>query len=179
MSADTGGGFRRCLRPQLRRRLRPGAAAQGAPFRRIVLYEPPAPEAVPAAVLSRLEALLAESRDEEALRFFLVDVVGRAPQDVEALRGRPGWARRLAALRTLPRETAALQTLDLPVKARQVEQPALLVLGGASPPWAASVLEPLSQALPDNLWLCLPGQGHMAIDMAPDVLSREVLAFLN
>lgn len=156
-----------------------GAAAQGAPFRRLALYEPPSTEAVPQAFLDRLDELLAEGRPDDALAFFLVDVIGRSPEDVASLRGTDNWQRRRTAVRTLPREGAALVGLDLRTYAPQVRQPVLALLGGSSPPWPGKVLLPLVEALPDARLVVLEGQGHMGIDSAPDLLVREVLAFLG
>jgi pimeloyl-ACP methyl ester carboxylesterase len=156
-----------------------GAAAQGAPFRRLALYEPPSTEAVPQPVLARLTELIADGRLDEALSFFLIDVIGRPPEDVDALRGTEGWQRRLAAVCTLPREGAALVELDLRDHARRVRQPVLALLGGASPAWAAAVLRPLMDVLPDARLVVLDGQGHMAIDAAPELLVHHVLGFLG
>lgn len=156
-----------------------GSLAAGAPLRRAVLYEPPSTAAIDPEWLARTAELIEQGRLDEALESFLVEVIGRSRQDVEALRGTPIWQRRLAAVATLPRECAALDEVDLPALAAQIRQPVLLLLGGASPAWAGEVIRPVAEALPDGRLAQLDGQGHMAIDAAPDLLVQHVQAFLE
>lgn len=156
-----------------------GAAAQGAPVRRLVLYEPPAASAVPAEQAADIEALLAAGRDDEALGYFLVRVVGRRADEIPAMRSTPMWSRRLRALRTLPREVRAVREVDPSALTAAVHQPALLVLGLISPSWARIELESVAAALRDARWLRLPDQGHMAIDLAPQALAAGVRDFLD
>ena len=55
----------------------------------------------------------------------------------------------------------------------------LLLLGQASPDWAVDITHALSFALPRATLAVLPGVGHEAIDTAPDLIYRELLAFLG
>lgn len=156
-----------------------GAAARGASMGRVVLYEPPGPGTAPPALTEHVAQLLEQGREDDALTFFLREVVGAPAQAVQAMRATPVWSARLAAVRTMPREGRALEQVDLLALARRVTSPVLLLLGDASPPWAAAVLEPLHDALPDSRLVVLPGQGHMAHDTAPELFRDEVLSFLN
>ena len=142
-----------------------GAAALDAPFRRIVLYEPPGPQATPNNWPERVSAMVAD---------------GQAGSQVEALRDAPGGRDVLPiAAATLPREARALAAADLTGAARRVRQPVLLLLGTASPSWAGEITRELAAALPVATVTELPGTGHEALDQAPELLVAEVLRFLG
>jgi pimeloyl-ACP methyl ester carboxylesterase len=157
-----------------------GAAALGAPFRRIVLYEPPGPQATPDNWPERVSAMVADGQAGRAVFTFLTEIVGLTRSQVEALRDAPGGRDVLPiAAATLPREAHALAAADLAGAACQVRQPVLLLLGTASPPWAGEITRELAAALPAATVTALPGAGHEALDQAPDLLVAEVLRFLG
>lgn len=54
----------------------------------------------------------------------------------------------------------------------------MLLLGGDSPPFARQAVEMIDSALPNSQIVVLPGQQHIAMDTAPGLFVREVLAFL-
>jgi pimeloyl-ACP methyl ester carboxylesterase len=157
-----------------------GAAGRGAPFRRVALYEPPGPQAVPQAWLGRVEALLAAGDPGRAMASFLVEVVGLTREQVQTLRGTPVAHDAIGIVTaTMRREARSLTTVDLPTLARQVAQPVALLLGEHSPQWAHSVTATLRQQLPRSTLVPLPGQGHEAIDQAPALTARAVLDVLD
>jgi pimeloyl-ACP methyl ester carboxylesterase len=156
-----------------------GAAALGAPFRRIALYEPPGPQATQNNWPERVSTMVADGQAGRAAFTFLTEIVGLTRSEVEALRDAPGGRDVLPiAAATLPREAHALAAADLPAAARQVQQPVLLLLGTGSPPWARQITRELAAALPAATVTELPGVGHEALDRAPDLLVTEVLRFL-
>jgi len=157
-----------------------GAAAAGAPFRRVVLYEPPGPQTVRGGWPERVRALVADGQVGRAVVSFLTEIVGLSYAEVAALRDAPGGRDVLpVAAATLPREARALATADLPAAARLVRQPVQLLLGSASPPWAAEITDELAAVLPSATVTALPGVGHEALDQAPDLLASRVLGFLG
>ena len=79
---------------------------------------------------------------------------------------------------TMPREGEALAAADLPALAARVTAPVLLLLGEASPAWAADITHALSAALPHAALTVLPGAGHEAIDTDPGLIFRQLLRFL-
>jgi pimeloyl-ACP methyl ester carboxylesterase len=156
-----------------------GAASRGAPLRRIVLYEPPGPQTIPAGWPDRVGHWIADGQPGRAMFSFLVEIVGLAPAQVEALRQTASgddWAQILSA--TLPREAQALRTVDLLGLAKQVRQPVLLLLGSESPPWATSISQSLARTIPDAEISVLDGHGHEAVDSAPDVIVERLAQFL-
>jgi pimeloyl-ACP methyl ester carboxylesterase len=157
-----------------------GAAALGAPFRRIVLYEPPGPQSVQNNWPDRLAAMVADGQVGRATFTFLTEIIGLTSAEVEALRDAPGGRDVLPIVAaTLPREARALAAADLASAARQVRQPVLLLVGTASPPWARQITEELAGELPAATVTELPGVGHEALDRAPDRLVAELDRFLG
>jgi pimeloyl-ACP methyl ester carboxylesterase len=156
-----------------------GAAAQGAPFRRIALYEPPGPQTVPEEWVERAIGMIAQGRPGPAMISFLTEIIGLTAGQIEELRGAPGARDVLPVVSaTLPREARALMTADLPSLAATVTQPVLLLLGAASPAWAGDITRALAAALPTAELAVLPGCGHEAVDSAPDLVVRELQRFL-
>lgn len=66
-----------------------------------------------------------------------------------------------------------------PARFRDMNTPVLLMLGGESPPFVKSGLARIQSALPNVRLAELPGQKHTAMDTAPDIFLREVLAFFT
>lgn len=156
-----------------------GAAALGAPLRRIVLYEPPGPATVRGGWPSRLAAMVAAGQVGRAAYSFLVEIVGLTPAEVDALRDATGGTDVLPVVAaTLPREARALASVDLAGAARLVARPVLLLLGSESPAWAGEITAELAAALPDATVSALAGLGHEAGTRAPGELVSQLTRFL-
>ena len=111
---------------------------------------------------------------------FLTEIVGLTMAQVSELRDTPRAQDVLPiVLATLPREAEALASADPLALAPDVTVPVLLLLGETSPAWAADLTHALSAALPRATLAVLPGSGHEAIDAAPGLIHRELLAFLG
>ncbi len=150
-----------------------------APFRRIVLYEPPGPETVSPEWLDRQAAMVADGRTGRAMVSFLMEIIGLSSEEVDELKRTPPAYDILSVLAaTLPREGTALLTADLVDSARSVTRPTLLLLGETGPRWAGDVTRMVADAIPDSEVVLLPGVGHEAIDAAPDLLVRTLERFL-
>ena len=84
-----------------------GAAALGAPFRRIALYEPPGPQATQNKWPERVSTMVADGQAGRATFTFLTEIVGLTRSEVEVLRDAPGGRDVLSIVAaTLPREAA-------------------------------------------------------------------------
>lgn len=101
------------------------------------------------------------------------------PSDVANLRASPSWQGRLAAAHTIPRELRGGRMCSPRPASGGVGAPALLLLGGASPPLFADEIAAVQSALPHAHTVVLPGQGHVAMNTAPDLFLRELLSFLE
>jgi pimeloyl-ACP methyl ester carboxylesterase len=157
-----------------------GAAAQGAPFNRMVLYEPPGRQTVAGPWRERALAQIAAGQPGPAMFTFLTEVAGLTPRQIQGFRDLPGSGDVLPIVTaTLPRESEGLAVVDLPALAAAVTVPVLLLLGTASPAWAADITRDLAAVLHDATVADLPGFGHEAIDLAPGLVDARLRDFLR
>lgn len=153
-----------------------GAVAGGAPVRRLALYEPPGPPAVPREWRERAVAMIADGRPGPAVVSFLTEVIGLSAERIDELRNAPRDYDVLTVVSaTLPREAQALATVDLPALAAAVPVPVLLILGSQSPAWARDI----TAVLPQSTLAVLDGQGHEAIESAPGLLADRLAGFFG
>ena len=159
-----------------------GAAMRSSDVRRLVLYEPAFAGTAhhPAALLGRLDALVARGEPEAAVEMAFREVLGAPAADIVALRAQPSWPRRVAAAATIPRElrTATGRPLD-PVQYTGIRVPTLLLDGEHSPPGQRAAVAALARALPAARVAVLPGQAHLAQLTAPELITEAVLEFLR
>lgn len=158
------------------------AALLTANVRRLILYEPVIPSGRQfgsAEFSSPMRHLLDAGDREQALLLFLRDVLKTAPEKIASAQARPTWAARVAAVHTVPRELQGLGGyLFDPKRFGTMQTPTLLLLGGDSPPFRRTDMENLHAALPNSRIMVLPGQGHRAMEEAPDLFAQAVLTFL-
>jgi pimeloyl-ACP methyl ester carboxylesterase len=151
---------------------------------RLVLYEPPLPvgfeNVYPPEIVNKMEALLAAGDRDGVVMLMLRDVVRMPPHELALLRSVPAWAGRVAAAHTIVREIqAANGGYDFrPERFRSLMTPTLLLLGGDSPAFIRAATESLHGLLPNSRVVVMPDQQHTAMNTAPALFVREVLAFL-
>lgn len=150
-------------------------------IRKLVLYEPPLGFVVaPPHVVDRLETLLAAGKRDELLAFFLGEVAGLPPDQIELMRSLPAWEGRLAAAHTIPREErASREYLFDPDHFRELAVPTLFLEGGDSPEPFKQAGEAVLAALPDCRVVVMQGQRHAAMDTGTDLFIAEVRDFLE
>ena len=157
-----------------------GAAAHGAPIRRLALYEPPGPQTAPREWRDRVRAMIAAGQPRPAMASFLTEIIGLTEEQVIDLRNAPrDYDVMPIVSATMPREGQAIADADLPSLAASVPVPVLLILGSASPAWAHDITGELAAGLPDSTLAVLDGQGHDAIDSAPELLASELAGFFR
>lgn len=149
---------------------------------RLILYEPPIRAAPPSAAVDapdRMQALMAGGAPEEALELFFREVAGLSAEELATVRRLPMWAGRVQIVPTIARELTIDRARPFdPARFTGLRRPALLLLGGNSPPYYRLALEQIHTALPDSRIVVLPGQGHVAMDSAPELFVAEVRRFL-
>jgi pimeloyl-ACP methyl ester carboxylesterase len=156
-----------------------GAVGLGAPVRRLALYEPPGPQAAPPEWRDRVTAMIDAGQPGRAMMSFLTEIIGLTGEQVDSLRNAPrSYDVMPIVSATMPREARALAGADLTALAAAVKIPVLLILGTASPSWAGDISRELTAALPSSRVTMLPGQGHEAIDSAPEMLTGRLREFL-
>src|SRR5262249_32770523 len=106
-------------------------------------------------------------------------VIGVPEAALARLREQPAWAGRVAAAHTLVRELAAVETYRPDPAIAELATPVLLLVGETSAPPVRPATERVARLIPSARVEVLAGQGHLAIDAAPDAVARTVLGFLG
>jgi pimeloyl-ACP methyl ester carboxylesterase len=149
-------------------------------FQKAVLYEPPLPVSggmeggTPDAVCKPVAA----GDNDRAMVVFFSDYVLMPPATVAAFRGDPAWAQRIKLAPTVCREVTAHFTYRFqPERFANVTTPTLFLLGGDSPKSMGVSTRAGAAAVPHSQLEILPGQQHVAMQMAPDLIARDITNF--
>jgi pimeloyl-ACP methyl ester carboxylesterase len=148
---------------------------------RLILDEPAIPlPAVSDASRLRMRDLIDAGDREGALVLFLEEVAKIPSHDIDLLRSLPSWPGRVASVHTALRETQAGRDHQLDLdRFKGLAVPTLLLLGGSTAPGYREGIDRLAATLPHSRIAVIPGQGHAAMQAAPDVWIREVVGFLT
>ena len=159
------------------------AVAAGLPVAQFVLHDPPyAPDDDATAQEEArewhrvLSDLLGRGEPAEAVAEF-VRRVGAPEEVAQQVKSSPDM---VAIAPTLAYDSAVMDDQNggtIPADlARQISQPALVVVGSKSPPFMLEVGRQLAELLPAGLYEVLPGQDHNA---DPEVTAPVVARFLG
>jgi pimeloyl-ACP methyl ester carboxylesterase len=148
----------------------------------LLLYEPPIPgsaDLYPPGVPERMQALIDAGELEPALEIMMREVVGMPNHELEVYRSLPMWPIRVTITPTIPRELhhELSGTFD-PDRYAKLAVPTLLLTGGDSPRIMYEVIERLHAVLPHSRIASMPGQQHIAMDLAPELFVGGILRFL-
>ena len=147
---------------------------------RLIIHEPTVKRQVDRPLYERLDALLAAGERDAAVEAFLRGVPRLSDAEIARRRQLPEWQGRVAGIHLVVRGGWAVEATPFPLeRLGHVPVPALLLVGGDSTPVAKGIMQQLADALPNNQLVALPGQGHFAMQTAPDLYARELLAFLT
>jgi pimeloyl-ACP methyl ester carboxylesterase len=148
---------------------------------RLILYEPSLGKvAASSAVIDQLETFLESDARDELVAFFMAEVAGVSPEQVELMRAAPAWQARLAVAPTIARELRAERAYSFDAsRFRQLRVPTLLLRGESSPEPFAEAEEMVKVAVPGCRFVVMPGQGHVAMDTGTELFTTEVLRFLG
>jgi pimeloyl-ACP methyl ester carboxylesterase len=162
-----------------------GVAALEAAFltqniAKLILYEPPLQDRVDLAVVDRIETMLQNGQDEQAVVTFLREIVRLSPGEVDAMRSRPSWPTFVAGIKAQPREMRALAAYRFDAKRMSnVHMPALLITGAdTASPQLKEAMSSLQACLPNPTLVVLEGQQHNAMDSGRQQLAEAVTKFL-
>lgn len=149
----------------------------------LTIYEggvkPPGIRIIPDELIVRLETLIGDDQQEEALSLFLLKAAGLTPAELEVYRRSPSWAARMAALHTIPRELRATNEYGTDLERfKSLTVPTLLLVGGKTEARRREMFLALSPVLPRSQVRELPGQGHTAHETAPELLATALSEFL-
>ncbi len=122
--------------------------------------------------LARWSATLAEGQREALLELFYREALRFDDAAIDALRPLPMWQARIAAVHTVVREAAAVRTFTPPAIATPF--PLRFLLGDRTTPHLTASTRAAAAAVAGSELEILAGQGHVAIDAAPDLVARHV-----
>jgi pimeloyl-ACP methyl ester carboxylesterase len=157
------------------------AASAGAGVTALALYEPPffAGHSF-TAHLDALRALLADGKNDEAMRYNLTSVIGLPAGVVDGMAQAPLWAAMVAAAPTLVYDHAATHEINLDPDWRarwaRVTVPTIVCSGDRTFPGMPEAADAVAAALPNASRRVLPGQGHRP---APEAMVPVLVAFLR
>lgn len=157
------------------------AASAGVGVTALVLYEPPFFAGVDfSAHLAALRSLLADGKNDEAMRYNLTSVIGLPAAAVDEMVRGPRWAAMVAVAPTLVYDHAATHeiSVDPDWRARwaAVTVPAIVCSGDQTFPGMPEAADAVAAALPNASRRILPGQGHRP---APEAMVPVLLEFLK
>lgn len=108
------------------------------------------------------------------------EIVGLTVEEFEQMKASPAWPERLATAHTLPREMRAEEEYRFDAQRfTSLTTPTMLLLGSKSPQRVKAATEQIASALPHSRVVVLPGQEHIAMYTAPELILREVRGFLT
>ena len=150
----------------------------------LVLYEPGIPvgehEIGDPEAIARMNELLADGRNEDALEVMLRDIAGLTLDEIDGFRADPGWDDRVAGAHTLPREELACSEHELrPDRLTEMTTSTLLLSGGESPLKYKDAVNAIDEALPNSRVVTFEGEQHVAMNTSPELFVDEVLSFLR
>ncbi|MGD9892116.1 MAG: alpha/beta fold hydrolase [Dehalococcoidia bacterium] len=145
---------------------------------KLVLYEPPWPNALSDELVTRMEGLGSRREWDALVEVFLIDGLQVPPDDVAALRRSAEWSMwtddaeaSLGDMRALVRHTV------VPERYRTLTMPALL-LAGTESPRDLYLTDALLANLPNARAVDLDGQAHEGMTTAPDQFVDAIAPFL-
>ena len=146
--------------------------------RKLVLYEPPWPNALDPELIARLQKLAAAGELEALVEVFMREVLQVPPDEVAAIRETPFWEVWIADAIATQNDLRALTAYSFDPEAfLSLAMPVLLQVGTESPR-DIYVTDALAAVLPDVRIEALEGQAHEAMTMAPEMYANAVIGFL-
>jgi pimeloyl-ACP methyl ester carboxylesterase len=158
------------------------AAARGANVKKLALYEPPFvagrnARTAPPDSEAQLKRLIAAGRRGDAVKFFMVDMVGMPAIFVYIMRVLPIWPKLKAVAHTLPYDAAVLGDFSLPKeRAASVAVPTLVIAGEKSPVELRSAVSAVAETIPHAKLRMLKGQTH---NVSVKVLAPVLIEFFG
>jgi pimeloyl-ACP methyl ester carboxylesterase len=160
-----------------------GGATLTSSIRKLAVYEPPVHptlDAYPPGMLERLDAMLAEGKQEEVAEAVFREALSMPDEEFTAFKAQPSWPARVGAAHTIPRESRVeLGGAFDPSLAANITVPTLLLTGEESPDFLKADIATLAKLLPNARVIVLEGQQHVADVLAPDLFANHLLAFLG
>jgi pimeloyl-ACP methyl ester carboxylesterase len=154
------------------------AAAEGVPMTHLFLSEPPlrfGHNEPPADLADRLQVLVDQGRNEEAVLLFLREDVGMPEPAIEQLHTSPAFADLVPLAQTTVYDNRLVASLSTPTPAMLgVDVPTTLLRGDPTVPMIVTAVERLAAAMAGTELVVVPESHNHGVDPAGTV--REVHA---
>jgi pimeloyl-ACP methyl ester carboxylesterase len=158
-----------------------GAVAARAPMRGVVAYSPGFGAEYPPGALERIEAAIADSDADAALRLVFSEIIGMPEEDIQVLADSAVWQVRVAAAWSVIRECQedeAFPRVSGPLLA-QIRQPVLVLDGARNVPAKRELAARLATAIPGARLESMADEGHAAHHTASAALTALCLRFFD
>lgn len=158
------------------------AAASGLPLASLALHEPPymvGPKArkVPADHKQVIEKMVAEGRNGDVVKYFMVTLIGMPSIFTIPMRFSKMWKPICAAAPSLPFDMAALTGFDFPeAVARRIAVPTLCLSGTKTFPSLKDAIALTAKTIPGARHIVMEGQSH---EVKTDAIAPHLEAFFN
>ncbi|MFC0042486.1 alpha/beta fold hydrolase [Actinomadura rayongensis] len=157
------------------------AASAGVGVTALALYEPPFFAGVDHAHhIDVLRGLLAEGRNEDAMRYNMGTVIGVPAEVVDGMAAEPWWPTMISVAPTLVYDLSAVREIstdpDWRTRWADVTVPTIVYSGDQTFPGMPEAADAVAAALPNAARRVLPGQDH---GPSPDALVPVLVAFLR
>jgi len=146
--------------------------------RKLVLYEPPHPTAMPPDTVARLERAAATEGWDRLVETFMGEVLQVPADEVARIKATPFWRVWTADAEASLHDLRALSRHRFDAERyRSLRMPVQLLIGTASPR-RIYVTDALAAVLPDVRITDLEGQAHEGMTTAPDQFVAAISTFL-
>ncbi|WP_208321486.1 alpha/beta fold hydrolase [Microbacterium hydrocarbonoxydans] len=159
------------------------ASALGDRIAGLYLYEPPfivddsrAP--APADYVKHQEELLAAGRRDDAVEYFMTEMIGVPAEYIPMMKDDPSWQEMTRYAHTYAYDGRIMQGLQdgrpLPADRWQIDAPVTVAVGSEGETFIRAGAEALAALLPHVTVLTLEGQDHSAFWMAPGPVAAQL-----
>jgi len=155
-----------------------GAVARPDLVSKLVLYEPPSPDRATVDLMQRVEEPASQGDWDRFVRTWLIDVVEIPTQVIDAIHASPFWPLMIADAPATLCDARALTRYEFdPARFAALRMPVLLLVGSESP-HNNYVTDAIAGVVPNHQIVELQGQGHIAMQMVPQLFVETVSSFL-
>lgn len=164
------------------------ASALGDRVAGVYLYEPPfivddSRDPAPAGYLAHQEALVAAGRRDEAVEYFMTEMIRVPAEYLPMMKEDPSWREMVRYAHTYAYDGRILAGLQdgtpLPTDRWHIEVPIAVAVGGNEEEFIRRGAAALAALLPNVTVLTLEGQDHSAFWIAPEPVAEQLRAFLR
>jgi pimeloyl-ACP methyl ester carboxylesterase len=158
------------------------AAAKGLNIKKLAMYEPPFMIDEPAGSRRmnhepELTRLINENRRSEAVKHYLVTIIGMPSFFYYVMRLLPMWSKMKAIANSLPYDAAIMGDFSLPAKiVKAVNVPSIAIVGEKSPALLQKSVKAVTDTLPNAKQALLKGQNH---NVSTKVLAPVLIDFFK